>query len=93
MGYTPVTEIIQNFDQLFRRYPLVMILCEIILNVDQWFRSCLRIVLLANLFGRADWLVQLDKGNYREHLCYGKCSKISNTLKLRTPKIIAENNF
>ena len=23
----------------------------------------------------------------------GKCSKISNTLKLRTPKIIAENNF
>ena len=24
---------------------------------------------------------------------YGKCSKISNTLKLRTPKIIAENNF
>ena len=23
---------------------------------------------------------------------YGKCSKISNTLKLRTPKIIAENN-
>ena len=27
-------------------------------------------------------------------LCYyGKCSKISNTLKLRTPKIITENNF
>ena len=24
---------------------------------------------------------------------YGKCSKISNTLKLRTPKIIPENNF
>ena len=24
---------------------------------------------------------------------YGKCSKISNTLKLRTPKIIAANNF
>ena len=24
---------------------------------------------------------------------YGKCSKISNTLKLRTPKIIAENIF
>ena len=24
---------------------------------------------------------------------YGKCSKISNTLKLRTPKIITENNF
>ena len=24
---------------------------------------------------------------------YGKCSKISNTLKLRTPNIIAENNF
>ena len=24
---------------------------------------------------------------------YGKCSKISNTLKLRTPKIIAENSF
>ena len=24
---------------------------------------------------------------------YGKCSKISNTLKLKTPKIIAENNF
>ena len=24
---------------------------------------------------------------------YGKCSKISNTLKLRTPEIIAENNF
>ena len=24
---------------------------------------------------------------------YGKCSKISNTLKLRTPKIIAGNNF
>ena len=29
-------------------------------------------------------------GNYN---MYGKCSKISNTLKLRTPKIIAENNF
>ena len=26
-------------------------------------------------------------------LNYGKCSKISNTLKLRTPKIIAEDNF
>ena len=26
-------------------------------------------------------------------MAYGKCSKISNTLKLRTPKIIAENNF
>ena len=26
-------------------------------------------------------------------LNYGKCSKISNTLKLQTPKIIAENNF
>ena len=24
---------------------------------------------------------------------YGKCSKISNTLNLRTPKIIAENIF
>ena len=24
---------------------------------------------------------------------YGKCSKISKTLKLQTPKIIAENNF
>ena len=24
---------------------------------------------------------------------YGKCSKISNTLKLRTPKIIVENDF
>ena len=24
---------------------------------------------------------------------YDKCSKISNTLKLQTPKIIAENNF
>ena len=28
-----------------------------------------------------------------DSLTYGKCSKISNTLKLRTPKIIAENNF
>ena len=28
-----------------------------------------------------------------ENTLYGKCSKISNTLKLRTPKIIAENNF
>ena len=27
------------------------------------------------------------------YLAYGKCSKISNTLKLRTPKIIAENIF
>ena len=27
------------------------------------------------------------------YLSYGKCSKISNTLKLGTPKIIAENNF
>ena len=26
-------------------------------------------------------------------IVYGKCSKILNTLKLRTPKIIAENNF
>ena len=24
---------------------------------------------------------------------YGKCSKISNTLKIRTPKFIDENNF
>ena len=31
--------------------------------------------------------------NYNEKSQYGKCSKISNTLKLRTPKIIAENNF
>ena len=30
---------------------------------------------------------------YRYKINYGKCSKISNTLKLRTPKIIAENNF
>ena len=30
---------------------------------------------------------------YLTILLYGKCSKISNTLKLRTPKIIAENNF
>ena len=28
-----------------------------------------------------------------KHASYGKCSKISNTLKLRTPKITAENNF
>ena len=28
-----------------------------------------------------------------QHFIYGKCSKISNTLKLRTPKIITENNF
>ena len=27
------------------------------------------------------------------NIIYGKRSKISNTLKLRTPKIIAENNF
>ena len=27
------------------------------------------------------------------YLDYGKCSKISNTLKLQTPKIIDENNF
>ena len=26
-------------------------------------------------------------------IIYGKCSKISNTLKLRTPKIIDKNNF
>ena len=25
--------------------------------------------------------------------CYGESSKISKTLKLQTPKIIAENNF
>ena len=29
----------------------------------------------------------------RSLIKYGKCSKISNTLKLRTPKIIAEYNF
>ena len=29
----------------------------------------------------------------RTECTYGKCSKISNTLKLRTPKIITENNF
>ena len=29
----------------------------------------------------------------KQNTSYGKCSKISNTLKLRTPKIIAENNF
>ena len=32
-----------------------------------------------------------DESNLISH--YGKCSKISNILKLRTPKIIAENNF
>ena len=32
-------------------------------------------------------------GQLIENYEYGKCSKISNTLKLRTPKIIAENNF
>ena len=41
--------------------------------------------------------VLLSAQNIGLHLCirnlYGKCSKISNTLKLRTPKIIAENNF
>ena len=30
---------------------------------------------------------------YQLESVYRKCSKISNTLKLRTPKIIAENNF
>ena len=30
------------------------------------------------------------KGNF---LYYSKCSKISNTLKLRTPKTFAENNL
>ena len=33
-----------------------------------------------------DFTIPLKQG-------YGKCSKITNTLKLRTPKIIAENNF
>ena len=28
-----------------------------------------------------------------KHARYGKFSKISNTLKIRTPKIIANNNF
>ena len=39
-------------------------------------------------------------GNYLQQMTsaddifrYGKCYKISNTLKLRTTKIIAENNF
>ena len=32
---------------------------------------------------------ELDAENQK----YGKCSKISNTLKLRTPKIIVENNI
>ena len=30
---------------------------------------------------------------YHLTLKYSKCSKISNTLKLRTPKFIAKNNF
>ena len=34
-----------------------------------------------------------NMANTRYMYCYGKCSKISNTLKLRTPKIITENNF
>ena len=36
-----------------------------------------------------EWLTK----NYQCKKGYGKCSIISNTLKLRTPKIIAENNF
>ena len=38
---------------------------------------------------------QKESFNNSENLIdyYGKCSKISNTLKLRTPKIITENNF
>ena len=31
--------------------------------------------------------------HYKADIAYGKCSKISNTLKLRKPKIIAEINF
>ena len=40
-------------------------------------------------------LEEVDLACYR-HMStamYGKCSKISSTLKLRTPKVIAENNF
>ena len=37
-------------------------------------------------------IVVLNSFLYRFY-AYGKCSKISNTLKLRTPKITAENNF
>ena len=33
------------------------------------------------------------KLSFRTYTNYGKCSKISNTLKLRTSKIIDENNF
>ena len=33
----------------------------------------------------------MNEGQYKGD--YGKCSKITNTLKLRTPKIFAENNF
>ena len=48
------------------------------------FQLLVKIKMLKN----TDFFFQPDK------CCiYGKCSKISNTLKLRTPKIIAENNF
>ena len=37
--------------------------------------------------------IEAQMGIYLKEKDYGKCSKISNTLKLRTPKIIAESNF
>ena len=55
-------------------------------------------ILIAHLraFGSGELKrMQFDKYTFDlyTNLHYGKCSKISNTLKLRTPKIIAENNF
>ena len=39
-----------------------------------------------------------QQGEQADHFCcpgwvYGKCPKISNTLKFRTPSIFAQNNF
>ena len=61
-----------------------------------WIRSTFLSILII-LHVRIAYQVQVDIDfifdKRRKKVLYGKCSKISNTLKLRTPKIIAENNF
>ena len=52
-------------------------------------RTCLRISVSCISLQK----ILIDEMSLSDCMYYGKCSKISNTLKLQTPKIIAENNF
>ena len=61
-------------------------------NVDEYSSTSHKKQCVVNLYSASMKSYQYRNFDISENI-YGKCSKISNTLKLRTPKIIAENNF